>query len=866
MLFFRALFAACLLTGFAHVLCAQTLDSVEIADYGNPEEVEVGAVNVTGAVFSDETAIKSIGGINVGDQVRIPGPEITRAVRALMRLRLFTDVQVFAEETAEGVVSLEYAIVEQPRLSSYRYTRVKKRYHDDLNERLEGVLVKGGIVNENLKRNAANKIKEYFEEKGYLDTEVGITEGADSIRANSVILTLDVDRGPKVKIQDLDFTGNESVADRKLRKLMKETRRKRKIFSSSKFIPEEYAADKEKLVDYYNTIGYRDARILGDTTYRQENGDLGIRIDLSEGTRYFFRDIVFKGNVLYTEKQLTDVLGIVRGDIYNKTLLDERLSFSENGRDVSSLYLDEGYLFFQVDPVETSVENDSIDLEIRIFEGPQATVDQVVIRGNDRTHENVIRRELRVRPGDKFSRSDLIRSQREIVGLGFFDPQALGINTPVNPDRGTVDIEFDLEEKANDQLELSMGWGGAGFGLFGTVGVSFNNFSVKDAFDGKPWRPYPTGDAQRVSLRLQSSGPSFFSTTASFTEPWLGGKKPTSLSVVFNYNRLGNAVRDRNDDRYGSFNIYTASVGLGTRLRWPDDNFTYQFGIKLQHYDLDNFFDNRAGAAIFRTDDGIAVGDGTYTDFAIEQTLTRSSVVEPIFPTSGANLELKLSLTPPYSQLNNRDYDSEAVSERYRWVEYHRWRLSGEWYKTLTGKLVVKSSIKMGFLGRYSDKFGRSPFQRFQIGGDGLNNSQIARYTGTEIIASRGYEQEDFANNFISTPEGVRTQTPTAIFNKLALELRYPISLNPSATFFVLGFVEGSNAWQSVRDYNPFDLKRSAGAGIRVFLPMFGTLGFDYGIGFDKLNETGQQFGQQEGLKGLGSFGKLNIILGFEPE
>jgi len=833
-------------------LFAQTLDSIDVANYAKPTDYEIGAVEVTGGTFSDATAIKSIAGLKVGETIRIPGPEITRAVKALMRLRLFTDVQIKLTKTIDDVAFLEIAIEEQPRLSKYRYKGIKKKYHEDLNDRLDGVLNKGGIVNENVKRNASNKVKEFFEEKGFLDATIKITDRPDSIRANAVLLTLDIDRGPRVKIQELDFAGNLNVKDSKLRKLMKETRRKRRIFSSSKFIPENYEADKEKLVDYYNTIGFRDARIKGDSLWREGEGLISMKINLNEGERYFFRDISFKGNILYTDKQLKDVLGIERGDVYNKELLETRLSFSQDGRDISSLYLDDGYLFFNVDPIETAVRGDSIDLEIRINEGPQATVDNVVINGNDRTHENVIRRELRVRPGDKFSRSDLIRSQREIIALGFFNPETLGIQTPVNAERGTVDIEFDLEEKANDQLELSMGWGGQGFGLFGTVGVSFNNFSLRKAIEGGAWRPYPTGDAQRLSLRLQSNGPFFFSTTASFSEPWLGGKRPTSLTTSLNYNRLAGSIGASGDR--GTFQTYTASVNVGTRLRWPDDNFLVSAGIRMQHYQLDEYL---GSTAIFVTDGGQQVVEGGFTNLALELTLARTSIADPIFPRNGSNFSLQARFTPPYSKMGREiDPDPAEVQQRYRWIEYHRYRASAEWYKSLVGKLVVKTSAKLGFLAGYNSELGISPFERFTIGGAGLNNSQIARFVGTEIVSSRGYEVNEFENNSVGG-----TQSATALFNKFGLELRYPISLNPSATFFVLGFVEGANSWSNFQDYNPFDLKRSAGAGIRVFLPMFGTLGFDYGIGFDK-----DGFNDVSSLNDISNFGQLNIVLGFEPE
>lgn len=845
----------------APAVAQNVVDSLEVADYQEPGEYEIGAVTVTGNTFSDATAIKSIAGLAVGEAIRIPGPDVTRAVKALMRLRLFTDVQVKLTKTVDNVAFLEIEIQEQPRLSRYRYRGIKKKYHEDLNEELADVLTKGGIVNENLKRNAANAISDFFEEKGFLDATTTITERVDSIRANAVVLTLDIDRGPRVKIDELEFRGNEAVNDRKLRRKMKETRRKRKLFATSKFIPANYKADKEVLIAYYNTVGFRDARITSDSLWRDEDGDINILINLEEGNRYYFRDIAFKGNVLYSDKQLSDVLGISRGDVYDKELLEQRLSFSQDGRDISSLYLDDGYLFFRADPIETSVENDSIDLEIRIFEGAQATVDQVVIKGNDRTHEHVLRRELRVRPGDKFSRSDLIRSQREIVALGFFNPETLDLQTPVNPQRGTVDVIFDVEEKANDQLELSMGYGGAGFGLFGTVGVSFNNFSMRRALEGGSWRPYPTGDAQRLSLRIQSNGRLFASGTLGFSEPWLGGKRPTSLNTSLSYSRFQRFQRQQNPDDDGRFAIYNANVSVGTRLQWPDDNFIGSVGIRLQHFSLRNYFQtNVGGGGLFVTDQGQPVFEGEFTNIAAEVTIARSSIADPTFPLNGSNFSLNVRSTLPYSLLGRDASLDDDLQARYRYIEYHRWNARAEWYKNLFAKLVVKTSVKMGFLGAWNDDVGISPFERFQLGGNGVNNSQVARNVGTDIISSRGYEINEFPNNLVG---GFGQPSPTSIYNKLAVELRYPISLNPSATFFVLAFAEGANTWRSTRDFNPFDLQRSAGGGIRVFLPMFGMLGFDYGLGFDKIGTNGLVNGEEPSFSNLGQF---NIILGFEPE
>lgn len=834
---------------------AQTVDSLEVVDYSDPKEYEIGGVKVIGATFSDATAIKSIAGLKVGENVRIPGPEITRAVVSLMKLRLFTDVQIRLEKTIDNVAFLELHIQEQPRLSRYRYVGLKKKYHDDLNERLSSVLTKGGIVNENVIRTAKNNIKEFFEDKGYVDTEVNISQRVDSIRQNAVILSLDVNRGRRVRIENILFKGNKHASSRKLRNLMKGTRRRWRIFASSKLIKEKYEEDKEALINYYNNIGFKDARIVKDSIWRNKSGRFLVKIDINEGRRYYFRDIQFKGNTLYSDRQLKEVLGIEKGDVYNKELLTIRLSFSQDGRDVSSLYLDDGYLFFTANPIETAVSGDSIDLELRINEGPQATVNEIKINGNDRTHEHVVRRELRVRPGDKFSRSDLIRSQREIIALGFFNPESLGINTPVNAERGTVDIEFDLEEKANDQLELSMGWGGRGFGLFGTVGVSFNNFSMRNALKRNKWRPYPTGDAQKLGIRLQSSGPYALSTTLSFSEPWLGGKRPTSLTTALNYNRLGNGF-SRSNDNYGSFNIYTGNVNIGTRLTWPDDNFLVSAGLRAQHYALLNY--NRG--VIFRTDEGEAVSDGSYTNVALELTIARTSIADRIYPRNGASISLSGRFTPPFSLLGRNVSAASSVQNRYRWIEYHRYRLNLEWYKTLYEKLVFKTYAKMGFLGRYNTKIGRSPFERFQLGGSGINNSQLSRFTGTDIISARGYESNEIPNNF---NQGSEVTTP--LFSKMGVEVRYPLSLNPNATFYLLLFAEGVNSWQNFSDYNPFEMKRSAGGGLRIFLPMFGTLGFDYGIGFDKINSDGT-VGVTREKASIRNLGQLNIILGFEPD
>lgn len=625
------------------------------------------------------------------------------------------------------------------------------------------------------------------------------------------------------------------------------TKRKRKLFSSSKFLEDEYKLDKEKIIAHYNTLGFRDAKIINDKVRKNKNGDLNIEIDLHEGNRYYFRDITFKGNSIYKTEFLRTILAINKGDVYNTELLDTRLNFSTDGRDIGTQYLDNGYLFFQVDPVEVAIVGDSIDLELRIFEGPQATIDKVTIAGNDRTHEHVIRRELRTKPGQKFSRTEIVRSQREIINLGYFNPETLGINTPVNAQRGTVDIEYTVEEKPSDQLELSAGWGGAGRGVIGTLGVTFNNFSLRNLFnkEGKGGSILPQGDGQRVSLRAQTNGRFFQSYNVSFTEPWLGGKKPNSFTVGGFLTRVTNGQLSTSEG-FQNLTIASLSLGIGTRLKWPDDNFVSNTTLTYQNLNLNNWL-----TANFGLDDGTFVTDGTFHNVSINQTIARSTINEPIFPTSGARFSLSVQFTPPYSLFasGGKSFTSDDPAERFKFVEYHKWRFNGEWFTSLVGKLTLRASAKIGMLGSYRDEIGTSPFERFVLGGDGLSNQQ-SNLLGFDLISLRGYEENELPNS---------ENGGAAVFDKFTVELRYPVSLNPSATIFVLGFFEGGNSFNSFRDFNPFDLRRSAGLGVRVFLPVFGTLGFDYGLGFDKPGVT-----NDGGL--FNNFGNFNIILGFEPE
>ncbi|MFZ1335081.1 MAG: outer membrane protein assembly factor BamA [Saprospiraceae bacterium] len=827
-----------LFTSFLFVIAFLSFQGTALAQEDKDKMFEIGSLKVVGAKFSDENAIMTISGLKVGDVIQVPGPKISKAVKALLNLKLFSNVEIIKEKTIGQVIFIEIKVEERPRLLGWSYTGIKKSYHEDLNKKIDGYLLKGGIVTENNKLNSINAIKDFFNEKGYLDATATVREISQDTALNQVRLVFNVKRNSRIKIQDVTFTGNVNAKASKLRKKMGDTKVKRKLFSSSKFNKDKYEADKAAVIAYYNTLGYRDAKVVSDSVWREKDGDIRINVNLNEGNKYYYRNINFKGNTLYTDEQLNNRLGVKLGDTYNQEKLDGRLRFSMDGSDVSSLYLDDGYLAFNIDAVETAVDNDSIDLEMRVFEGPQFTIDKVIIKGNDRTNEYVIRRELYTKPGQKFSRQNLIRSQREIVNLGYFNQEAIGINYPVNQKAGTVDIEYTVEEKPNDQLELSAGYGGYQ-GLIGTLGVTFNNFSLKNITKSETWRPLPQGDGQKLSLRAQTNGRFYQSYNASFTEPWLGGKKPTSFTVGGFYTRYAN-INGSTGESVGYYSIVSGTVGVGTRLKWPDDNFLVNASVNLQQNKLQDY------GGLF------TVSSGTFNNFNLRMTIARTTIADPIFPRDGSRISLTGQFTPPYSLFSNKDYGDLDIADRFHFLEYHKWRLDMEFYKSLIGKLVLKVSGKIGMIGYYNEDVGLSPFERFELGGDGLSNANTG-IVGKDIISLRGYDVEDVRSDNKVTSDGA------AVFDKFSLELRYPISLNPGSSIFVLGFLDGGNAWNKIRDFRPFDLKRSTGLGLRVFLPMFGILGFDYGFGFDKTNLI------NEGAKWT-QFGKFSFILGFEPE
>ena len=828
---------------FCCYLLGQEIEEVSLLDYAKGQEYQIGGIAVIGLKFTDENALISISKLKIGDKITIPGPAIQQAMKALWKLRLFTDLEIHLEKTIGDVAFLEIRISELPRLGKHTFRGVKRGQHDDLNDVVNRFLLKGSIVTENTKQNAANAINHYYQKKGFLDVETRVEEMLDSSQINKVILVFTISKGRRVKIKDIQFVGNTQLKSRTLRKAMKHTRRKRRLFAASKFQPDLYEKDKGGLVHLYQTQGYRDARIAKDSVWRDDKGELQLSLTIEEGRPYYLGTVSWKGNVIYGTEQLDAFLGLTRGEIYNVAQLEERLFFSQNASDISSLYLDRGYLFFKLDPVEVAIREDTVDLELRIFEGPQATIDRVEIVGNHQTFDHVIRRELRTLPGAKFSRTDIIRSQREIVNLGFFNPESLNINTPVDPQQGTVSIEYEVEERPGDQLELSAGWGGTGNGVIGTLGISFNNFSIRNLFKPEAWRPLPKGEGQRLSVRFQSNGRIYQSANASFTEPWFWGKKPNNFTVAGFLNRFTNGL-SRDNTGFGEFSIQSLSVSLGTRLRWPDDFFVSSTGINLQTITLRNW-----STGLFTAADGSALGDGVFNNFSITQTISRNSIDNPNFPTRGSRLSLSLQFTPPYSLFTRASDQDLSVEEQYRWVEYHKWRFNAEFFSPLFDKVVLRISAKMGYLGYYNRELGYAPFERFQLGGDGINNQAIG-YQGTDIIALRGYEVTDLEAN---VNDGQTVAAP--IFQKVTTEIRYPLSTNPNSTMYTMLFLEAGKAWESFDRYNPFQLKRSLGFGFRVMLPMFGLIGFDYGLGLDKT-----------GVSALSELGKFSIILGFEPE
>lgn len=822
--------------------------SAQVAiDYRNPKTYEIGPIRVEGADNFDHNAIRVIAGLRPGQSITIPGDKLTQALKNLWKEDLFSDVEIYAEKEVAGVIYLVIKLEPRPKLSRFRFVGVNRREADKIREEI--TLFSGKTITENLVFATESRIKGYFRDKGYYSVEVNINRQVDTLMYGSEIFVINIDKQEKVRIGELNITGNSEIPTWKLRLAMKDTKRKAfwRVWKRSKFSESAYERDKEALLEKFGSKGLRDAEFSVDTVYKKNARNLVINLHVDEGEKYYFGDISWIGNTKFRSSFLDTILGIKKGDIYNKPLLDERLFMSMDGRDISSLYMDRGYLFFQVIPVETGVHEKHINYEMRIIEGKEARVRRVIITGNTKTNEHVIRREIRTRPGDLFSRNDIIRTQRELAQLGYFNEQAFQVNPIPNPADGTVDIEYVVEEKSSDQIELSGGYGGTGVDgrgrIIATLGLTFNNFSLKNIFKENAWTPLPGGDGQRLSIRAQTNGRYYQGYNFSFTEPWLGGRKPTSLSIWMNHTALGNGHLPSNPE-YAGLGITGVGVGLGRRKKWPDDYFQAYYELSYQYYDVVD--DSRFG--IF--DNGYA------NDIALKYVLSRSSVSSPIFPQEGSSIKFLAKATLPYSLFDGvDDYSGMTNQDRYKYLEYYKIKLTGEWYFPLTKdkKLVLMPRFGFGVMGFYSKSKGLSPFERFQLGGSGLTG--VNQLGGVEIIALRGYD-----DNSVSSSVG------DPLVAKYTLELRYPISLNPQATFYALLFAEAGNAYPSFKDFNPFNVKRSVGAGIRVFLPMFGMLGLDYGFGFDKLDYWSKGFSTTTGhnaeISTKGFHGQLHFTIG----
>ena len=801
----------------------------DLVNYASPKEYEITGLTMTGTRYLDPNSLVSLSGLKVGDKIRLPGEVTGSSVRKLMESGLLDNVELFANHAGEGKVALVFRAQERPRLYRVSFMGVKKGEQDNLKDKVK--LNLGKIVTNTITKNTQMAVRKFFVDKGYLNTKVKITTIPDSARNNATMRVL-VDKGQKVKIAKINFEGLTEVDESAVRMKMKGTKEMRfgRLFTPSKFVPKKYDEDKQKLLEYYNKLGYRDATIEDDTIINNGGNTISINVKLNEGHKYYYRNVDFSGNYLYTATQLRQVLGITKGDVYNPDDLDKRLN-GNPGQDLSSQYMDLGYLYYNAQPIERAVEGDSIDLEIRIFEGKQATINRVILNGNTKTSDHVVMRTVRTLPGQKFSKTALIRTQRELATLGYFDPEKIGIN-PVPQSDGTVDIEYSVEEKPSDQIELSGGWGGY-VGFVGTLGLTFNNFSARNIPNFSAWRPLPAGDGQRVQLRFQANGSQYQVYSLSFTEPWLGGRKPNAFSVSASHTvyktfydptnpySIYQSLKGRTPT--GSYTNTAITVGLGRQLKIPDDYFSLSNSLTYQRYDLNNL-------DLFY----IGYKNGISNNITFNTTLSRNSIDNPQFPRNGSSFTLSGSFTPPYSAFKTTS-ETATPENKYKWVEYHKWMFDASWFQTVFGKLVLNTRAHLGFLGSYNKRTDIGPFERFVLGGSGLaGQGQFA--LAQDIIGLRGYDDRSvYTADYNRVSDATARSQGGVVYNKFVAELRYPVSLNPSATIFVLTFLEAGNNWGSYKQYNPFDLKRSAGFGARIFMPAFGLIGIDYGYGFDTI-------------------------------
>ncbi len=859
--------------------------------YGSPKKLTIAGVDISGIRYLDRDVLIQLSGLSVGQEIDVPGEEVTAAIRKLWQQGLFSDIKISAAKISGNEIWLDIYLQERPRMGDVNYSGISKSEKDDITAKV--LLLKGSQVTDNQINNAQRLIRNIFLEKGFLNTEVNIIQRDDTTQANTIILDINVDKKEKVKVQDVIIHGNEEVKEAVLERAMKKTNAKKltNFFRTKKYLEDKFREDKVNLVKKYNQKGYRDAVVVRDSVYAADKKNrVNVEMWVEEGDRYYFRDIRWVGNTIYPSDYLSTYLGIKKGDVFDQKLLNKRLKEDEDAV-LNIAYQDNGYLFSDIEPVEVNIDKDSIDLEMRIYEGKQATINKIGIVGNTKTHEHVARRELRTYPGDLYSKTNIIRSVRELAQLGHFDPEAILPDVVPHPEDGTVDVNYELEEKANDQIELSGGWGA---GMFvGSVGLKFANFSARNILNKEAWRPLPSGDGQTLSLRYQTSGQYYKTASLSFFEPWLGGKKPNSFSMSFSWSRVNFSANNYYQNYYnnpysgyggyggyspygyggyspygyggygsygyggygsyyggygGYYPTYTYdydsedsdeandeiwetlafSLGYGYRLKWPDDYFTITHEVAFEHYNLQNmatYFD-------FLADEQGNV-NGTSNNISFKTVIGRNSVDNPLYSRKGSAFSLTMKFTPPYSWFSKTDWSDPDVSnaDKYRWIEYHKWLFKGQSYNALSRNtnLVLRTAFEMGFLGYFNEN-RQSPFEGFIVGGSGMSGYS---YYGTDYVSLRGYK--DYSLSY--------RRNGSKMYSKFTMELRYPVTLKPSATIYALTFLEAGNTNDLFRDYNPFKLYRSAGAGVRIYLPMFGLMGIDWGYGFDQIPWSGDSHG-----------------------
>jgi outer membrane protein insertion porin family len=863
----------CLISAFIFLnisLFAQSQDSINaILNYTETKDYIIQDVKVTGVNFTDPKILVQMTGLVVGSSIKIPGDAITKVVEKFWDHGLFSDIKVIATKIEGDKIWLEVNLKEKPRVSTFNIRGVKKGEADDLKEKLD--IKPGNQLTDNVLNTIRNVIQKHYKEKGFLNTQVTFKQTPDSIYADSrVKLTAYVNKKEKVKISKIIFEGNTHFKESRLHRALKKTKQKSfNIFRSSKFIEANYKEDKKNLADFFKKNGYRDYKFISDSISYVNPSRIKLHIKIEEGKQFHIRNLTWVGNTKYPSEMLDKILLMKRGDVYDQITLQKRL-ISDEDAVLGQAYQDNGYLFAYIDIVESNIENDSIDIELHVTEGRQATINRIIILGNDKTNEHVVRRELYTRPGDLFSKSDIIRSVRQLGQLGYFNPEKIEPVPIPNQTDGTVDIQYKLEEKSSDQLEVSGGWG-AGM-LVGTLGLKFNNFSARNIFNPKAWRPVPSGDGQSLSLRAQSNGSWYKAYSMSFSDPWFGGKKPNSFSFSLYRTIQNSKSTSLLKSSSQSFKVTGASIGLGRRLTWPDDNFTLYNELSYQYYALENY---STGGFMFST--------GTSNNLSFKIALSRNTTDQPIYPRGGSNFTISLQLTPPYSAFKKDEfwklYEGEQAllkekvyyeaekngdvsnaeglyaealynkeqSTKYKWIEYNKWEVKANWYNQLFKKCVLSFNAQFGYLGYYSAKLGYSPFEGYVLGGDGFSGYSLY---GKSTIGLRGYENESLTPSILTYyySNGVKNayySKVANIYNKATIEVRYPITLQPSATIYGLIFVEGGNSWYDYKDFSPFAMKRSAGFGIRAYLPMFGLLGIHWGYGFDSaFGQTGRSGGQ----------------------